>query len=317
MDSKRYAAPMEGLTTWLWRRVHSEIFGGADKYFTPFLSPNANRSFQSKELREIADPAAVPLVPQLLTASADHFAWAARELAERGYREINLNAGCPAGTVTAKHKGAGLLLYPDELDALLEGIFTALPDLTISVKTRVGYLDEGEWPTLLAIYERYPIHELIVHPRVRREQYGGAARRELFRRTKACSMLPLVYNGDVTDPADVAFSGPVMVGRGLMADPALLRRSRGGPPASRQELADYLAALEEGYEACMDGGAALHKLWELWAYLITSFPGGEPWLKKMRKCRTLAEYRPIARRVLEELTPVWEQKTEGEEDHVS
>ncbi|MBE6989578.1 MAG: tRNA-dihydrouridine synthase family protein [Ruminococcaceae bacterium] len=309
MDRVCYAAPLEGLTTWLWRRVHHDIFGGADKYFTPFLSPNANRSFQTKELREISRNGGLPVVPQLLTARADHFIWAARTLADMGYEQVDLNAGCPAGTVTAKHKGAGLLIRPDELDALLEGVFTALPDMRISVKTRIGGRSDDEWPALLAIYDRYPIHELTVHPRVQRDFYSGTARRAVFDWTRRHTSLPLVYNGDVAAPDDPAFdAGLVMAGRGLMADPALLRRARGGPPASRQELIAFHDALAGGYEAELGDQPALHRLWELWAYLVRAFPGAEPYLKRMRKCRSLAEYRPLARTVLTGLPLRWEEQ---------
>ena len=109
MAERFYAAPMEGLTTWLWRRVHHEVFGGADKYFTPFVSPNANLSFQRKELRELEGNAGLKVVPQILAGRADHFCWAAGAIRDMGYSEVNLNLGCPSGTVTAKNKGAGLL----------------------------------------------------------------------------------------------------------------------------------------------------------------------------------------------------------------
>ena len=136
-----YAAPMEGLTGWRWRQVQSELFGGADRYYTPFLSPNANFEFQTKELQEI-DPEHnrdLFVVPQILTNRPEYFVWAAKECQSRGYSEVNLNLGCPSGTVTAKNKGAGLLRERDILRALLDGIFDALPDLKISVKTRIGW----------------------------------------------------------------------------------------------------------------------------------------------------------------------------------
>ena len=124
-----YAAPMEGLTGWRWRQVQSELFGGADRYYTPFLSPNANFEFQTKELQEI-DPEHnrdLFVVPQILTNRPEYFVWAAKECQSRGYSEVNLNLGCPSGTVTAKNKGAGLLRERDILRALLDGIFNALP----------------------------------------------------------------------------------------------------------------------------------------------------------------------------------------------
>ena len=239
-DKQLYAAPMEGLTGWLWRRVHHELFGGADKYFTPFLSPNANHSFQAKERDEI-EPAhneGLPVVPQILTNSSEHFIWCAHELHARGYGEVNLNLGCPSGTVTGKRKGSGLLAFPDELDRLLGEIFTALPELRISVKTRIGKLDPTEWEHLLAIYNRYPIAELIVHPRVQKEFYKGRSHRDVFAWTLGQTQLPLCESGDLFTPR-LLLSSPApaaMAGRGLIADPALLRRTRGGAPASRGEL---------------------------------------------------------------------------------
>ena len=242
IDIKLYAAPMEGLTTYIWRRAQRDIFGGADKYFTPFLSPNGNLAFQRKELDEVTQGEG-DVVPQLLTNRGDHFVWAARELYAMGYREVNFNLGCPSGTVTAKHKGAGLLAYPEELERCLEEIFSALPDMRVSVKTRIGKNDPAEWPRLLAIYEKYPLSELIVHPRVQKEFYRGAVHRDAFEAALAVRRDAPVYNGDLFTAADVAaFQGKypqvdtIMVGRGLMADPALGRRLRGGAGAARQEL---------------------------------------------------------------------------------
>lgn len=295
-----YAAPLEGVTTHVWRQAHRRIFGGVDKYYTPFLSPNSNRTWQPKELRELT--AGEPdLVPQLITNRAEHFIWGARELQAMGYGEVNFNLGCPSGTVVAKRKGAGLLTDPAELDDVLRDIFTALPELRISVKTRIGRYDAAEWPALLAVFEKYPIHQLTVHPRVQKLFYTGTANRALFRAALEKTALSLVYNGDVTAPDDEALTWgcPVMIGRGLIADPALCRRIRGGPPASREELTAFHDALFDGYTASMGGPAnALHRMRELWNYLSGSFIGAEPHLKRIRKARTAADYVSAARAIL-------------------
>ena len=302
-DKQLYAAPMEGLTGWLWRRVHHELFGGADKYFTPFLSPNANHSFQAKECDEI-EPAhneGLPVVPQILTNSSEHFIWCARELHARGYGEVNLNLGCPSGTVTGKRKGSGLLAFPDELDRLLGEIFTALPELRISVKTRIGKLDPAEWEHLLAIYNRYPIAELIVHPRVQKEFYKGRSHRDVFAWTLGQTQLPLCESGDLFTPR-LLLSSPApaaMAGRGLIADPALLRRTRGGAPASREELLALHDRLFEGYRERLSGDQpVLHRMRELWNYLSLSFVGAQPGLKAIRKAKICTAYAPAAREIL-------------------
>ena len=238
-----YAAPMEGLTGWRWRQVHAALFGPADRYYTPFLSPNANFEFQTKELQEIApeNNRDLPVVPQILTNRAEYFIWAAKECQSRGYGEVNLNLGCPSGTVTGKNKGAGLLRESDLLRPLLDGIFDALPDLRISVKTRIGWDDPARWPALLDILNDYPIALLIVHPRLRTEFYKGAIHREVFAWTQENTRLPLCYNGDLFTPADVAAAPalPLMLGRGLQRDPSLLRRLRGGERATVAELQAY------------------------------------------------------------------------------
>ena len=299
-----YAAPMEGLTTYLWRQAHRTIFGGVDKYFTPFLSPNANLCFQRRELDEI--PGEPDTVPQLLTNRSDHFLWAAGELKARGYQEVNFNLGCPSGTVTAKRKGSGLLAYPEELAYCLDGIFAGTPDMRVSVKTRIGKNDPAEWEGLLALYGRYPLYELIVHPRIQREFYKGTVHRNAFDRALAVYAGRLVYNGDLFTAADVAaFQAQypqveaVMVGRGLMADPALARRLRGGAPASRQELTEFHGVLLEGYRQRLDGPApVLHRMRELWNYLVERFEETERSLKAIRKAKDLAAYETAAREIL-------------------
>ncbi len=295
-----YAAPMEGLTGWRWRQVHAALFGAADRYYTPFLSPNANFEFQTKELREI-DPENnrdLPVVPQILTNRAEYFIWAAKECRARGYAEVNLNLGCPSGTVTGKNKGAGLLRETDILRTLLDGIFDALPDLKISVKTRIGWDDPAQWPALLDLLNDYPIALLIVHPRVRTEFYKGAAHREVFAWTQEHTRLPLCYNGDLFTPADAAAAPwvPLMLGRGLQADPSLLRRLRGGERATVAELQAYHDALCAAYRRDHSGDApTLHRMRELWNYLSRSFQDPDPILRAARKSRTLSSYDQAAR----------------------
>lgn len=305
VDIKLYAAPMEGLTGYIWRRAQREMFGDVDKYFTPFLSPNGNLTFQRKELDEVTQGER-DTVPQLLTNRGDYFVWAARELYAMGYREVNFNLGCPSGTVTAKHKGAGLLAYPEELERCLDEIFGALPEMQVSIKTRIGKNDPAEWPRLLDIYARYPVAELIVHPRLQKEFYRGVVHRDAFDAALARRQDVPVYNGDLFTAADVAAFcrqypqvDAVMVGRGLIADPALGRRLRGGAPASRQELTAFHDRLLADYRQRLSGDTpVLHRMRELWNYLSGSFERTERELKAIRKAKTVAEYLPAAQRLL-------------------
>lgn len=310
MTVRTELAPLEGITTWLFRRTHARMFGGADRYFTPFFSPAAEHILTKKELRDLAPEqnAGVPTVPQVMTRRAEDFLWAAERMAELGYGEVNLNLGCPSGTVTAKGKGAGFLLRPDELDAFLDAVFARVC-LPVSVKTRIGYRDAGELLRLLEIFRRYPICELIVHPRLREEFYRGPVHLDAFAQALAGSSAPVVYNGDLKKPEDVsdvlrrfpAVSG-VMIGRGAAADPALPRRLRGGPAAGREELQTFTRTLYDGYRSAYgSAGPAAQRMKELWFYLIERFDGGEKYAKKMRRVKAPEEYERLEAGIFQEL----------------
>ena len=295
-----FFAPMEGITGALFRRTHRRFFPGVDRYFMPFLSPSQHHVFTRRELRDILpeQDGDLDAVPQLLTRSGADFLWAAGELARMGYREVNLNLGCPSGTVTAKNKGAGLLRERDILRVLLDGIFDALPDLKISVKTRIGWDDPDQWPALLALLNDYPITLLIIHPRVRTEFYKGRVHRDAFAWAQANTGLPLCYNGDLLTPADVSAAPnvPLMFGRGLQADPSLLRRLRGGERASVAELQAFHDAIYTAYRRDYSGDVpVLHRMRELWNYLAGSFRNTEPLLRAVRKARTCAAYEQAVR----------------------
>lgn len=181
-----YFAPLEGITTYPYRNLHHKYFGGVDKYFTPFLAPGPEQGMSVKEMRDVLpeNNAGVPVVPQILTNRAGDFLLASKKLAEMGYREINLNLGCPSGTVTAKKKGSGFLLYPDDLDRFFDEVFADASvrngEFQISVKTRIGKNEVEEWPEIMEVYNRYPISELTVHPRIQKEFYKGVPHLDVF-----------------------------------------------------------------------------------------------------------------------------------------
>lgn len=246
-------APMEGLTDPIFRRVHRRFFSGVSAYYIPFISPTQHHVLTPKEARMITPDASYRSVPQVMTHNADDFLWAAGVLMDLGYDEVNLNIGCPAGTVTAKTKGSGLLRAPDVLRALLDGICSTSP-LPVSVKTRIGFESPEEWPALWELLQDYPLREIIIHPRTRREFYKGGVHMDCFR-DAAASGLPLCYNGNLFTPDECAallteFPGmPIMLGRGLIANPALARQISGGSAPSHDELRRFHDTLQAEYSA--------------------------------------------------------------------
>lgn len=304
-----YAAPMEGLTDRIWRQVHQKWFGAADapkRYYAPFLSPPENRVLIPKKMAELAPEAnaGTVVIPQLLARDGELAAWMIGEVRKLGYTEVNLNLGCPSGTVTAKGKGAGMLRDPARLDAFLDAVFSAVEG-PVSVKTRIGVQKPEEFAALLDIYNRYPICELTIHPRVMKQLYRGEADRAAFAAALPECRMPVCYNGDVTTPEELhaleaefpQLSG-IMVGRGLIADPALFRRARGGAPASREELRGYCDDLYHGYtEAFGAASCAVSRMKAHWFYLIHRFEGADPLEKPLRKAREGWEYETVVNQI--------------------
>lgn len=303
-------APLDGITKVVFRRVWNRHFGGADRCFIPFFSPTDHHVVTARDFREL-DPDQnrdLPSVPQVMSCKAPDFLWAAEVLGDLGYTEVNLNLGCPSGTVTAKGKGAGFLARPDDLDRFFDEVFSQVK-LPVSVKTRLGIADPAEFEWLLEIYNRYPIACLTIHARVQKEKYRGPVHLEEFGRTLENSRNPVCYNGDLRTVAEVhalekRFPAveSVMIGRGAVADPALLRKLRGGPAATREELQAFMQDLYREYQAFYGQvGTAAQRMREVWFYLIHLFDDADRLNKKLRRFKNPGEYEAIEAAIFQEL----------------
>ena len=248
-------APLEGITGWVFRQVHQRRFPGLDRYYAPFFAPTTDSPLTGRGLSDLQPDhnQGVPVVPQLLANQAEAF---------------------------------------------LADIFSRT-DLAISIKTRIGVEDAAEWPALLAIFRRYPIRELIIHPRLRRDFYRGPVRQGAFQYAVDHCDLPLCYNGDLFTPQacrELAAQFPSvshwMAGRGLVYNPALGRQLQGGEPLTAEELRAFHDQLVEAYRQVLSGDRpVLGKMKELWFYWSRHFLQPEGPLKRIRKAKTLLEYR--------------------------
>ena len=297
-----YFSPMEGLTDSIYRHTHHRHFGGVDRYYMPFLSPTIHRSLTHKEDRELplAESEPFTAIPQLLTKVPEDFLWAAQVCMDRGYTVVNLNTGCPSGTVVSKGKGSGMLRDPKQLDAFLDTVFSSCP-INISVKTRLGLENPEEFPALLEVFNRYPIKELTVHPRVRKDFYKESVRPEWFRYALENSKNPLCYNGDILSKADAdayVCVDAVMIGRGLVADPGML--APGG--TSIKALEDFLNELLETYTEVFGGSRnAIFRMKENWGLLHSRFEGSDKLWKRLLKTTDVTEYKAITAEILHTL----------------
>ena len=318
---------MEGISLSPLRSEHSRLFPGIDRYFSPFLSANQTLHFHRSEIRDILpeNNQGLTLIPQILTCKADQMIWAARELGSYGYREIDLNLGCPMPQVAKRGKGAGFLADPGELDRFFDEVFPHLDseNLLLSVKTRIGISHTEEAYDLIRIYNRYPISELIIHPRLMDELYRGTPHMDVFADLLGESVNPVCYNGDIccTDDLDrlvKAYPGldRVMIGRGLLKDPALVSRLKGNIPAP-DTLTVYHDRLFENYlRLYPDPRQAVSKMKDIWSFWIESFPECQKEYKKLRKSTRPEQYLEQAHELLSRSkeTPAKQEPSEHQEN---
>ena len=269
---------MEGLTGYVFRRLHQSFFGGADAYYIPFVTPTQEPRFTERQLKDLAPSVnrGIHCVPQLLTRRPEDFVWAVRALLDMGYDEVNLNLGCPAGTVVAKGKGSGFLRTPAELDTFFGTVFDTLgDDIPVTVKTRLGWSEEYEFADLARIYSHHPIKRLIVHARLKTDLYKGDVRLNVLQDALPLLAMPLGVKGDLVPVADLKArlaacprSVELIVGRYHMAaafTDALLK--------------DYTAAFSSLKNAVM-------RLKEYWFFQQFLFENPEKHIKRLFKART-------------------------------
>lgn len=303
---KYYMAPLESVTTWIYRQAHAKIYGRLDKYFIPFLEPHEKRDFKTRELQEILPEhnENIYAVPQILTNRSEGFIKLAKALKDWGYEEINLNLGCPSKTVVTKGKGSGFLAKPEELERFLTEIFDALSgEVKISVKTRIGKEDPEEFPALLELFNKYPMEELIIHPRVQKDGYGNVPRLEIYELAEKQSMNPICYNGDLYTWEQIRnlterFPGTerLMFGRGFLRNPGLLYNEGKDSEETFEKFWAFHDLVYEGYqERNMGDRNVLFKMKELWSYQVYQFSEPERLFKTFKKVQDCNEYEQMIR----------------------
>ena len=308
-----YLAPMEEVTGYVYRNAYHALFDDMDKYVTPFITPTQKRKLKTRDQKEVSpeNNRGMYVVPQILTNNAVQFVDTCHMLLELGYHEVNLNLGCPSATVVKKARGSGFLDDTGRLDRFFEEVFQKLDQeqspLKISVKTRLGLEFPEEFEDILKIYNRYPLSEIIIHPRLQKDFYHNTPDLDTFSDALAKSVHPVCYNGDIfTKKQYEAFIerfptvDRIMLGRGIVMNPGLVREIRTGEEITLEEYKQYHDTLYAAYRAALGSEKdALFKMKEVWSYLGNRFPDADRYLKKIRKADRPEEYLSAVRQVFE------------------
>ena len=297
---KYYLAPMEGITGHIYRNAYEKYFHNIDKYFTPFIVPNQSVSLKTKELKDLLpqNNKGLNIVPQILTNNAEGFILTANKLKQLGYEEINLNLGCPAGTVVSKKRGSGFLAYPEELDKFLDEIYK-IDNMKISIKTRLGKERADEFYKLIEIYNKYPLEELIIHPRTREDFYGNTPNLEVFKDALKLSKHSICYNGDIftlNSYNKIINEFPevnkVMLGRGILANPGLIGEIKNNEFANKEIIKMFHDEIFENYTILLNEDKnAMYRMKELWGYMSHIFTNNKKYYKKIKKAQKAIDYK--------------------------
>lgn len=296
---KYYLAPMEGITGFIYRNAYKKYFDNIDKYFMPFIVPNKSKSLKTRELRDILpeNNKGIKVVPQILTNDSEGFIETCKKLKKLGYDEVNLNLGCPSGTVVAKGRGSGFLAKREELDKFLEEIYK-IEGMKISLKVRLGKDSPEEFYELIKIFNKYPVYELIIHPRTQKDFYGNTPNLKVFKDALKLSKAEVCYNGDIFTKKDMEkfkeeFEGvdKVMIGRGILANPGLLKEITDGESIDKKVLKEFHDEVFNSYrEVFKEDRNAIFRMKELWGYMIYIFSDNKKYSKKIKKSQKLSDY---------------------------
>lgn len=316
MSKPLYFAPLEGIGNHIYRSAFTRHYSGVDRFYTPFIDINSDGGMKNRNVNDILpeNNAGITLIPQILTRNADALGEASRRIAGLGYREINLNLGCPSPTVTKKGKGSGMLADPLQLRAFLEQAFR-VSATALSVKMRIGIRSTEEWEPLLEVLNDFPIAELIVHPRLTSQVYSGEIHEDIFRAIYEASRNPVCLNPGIREAAEFSvytarypkITG-LMIGRGLVSDPALAEkivRCNNDTGSSREQaderkrFRDFHDDLLESYRQVLSGETpVLFKMKELWDYWDKAIDVDPKLRKKITKAGSISEYVTCVQQIL-------------------
>ncbi len=298
---KIMAAPLQGYTDVVWRHFHAEIYGGIDTYFTPFMRVE-HGVVRPRDLRGIISPLNDNnhIVPQILFRDVDEFDVLVDAVTRLGYREIDLNLGCPFLPQVKHGRGAALLLRSDTLKVIRERIIAKYHDVSFSAKIRLGVSDAHEWRDVIEQINLMPLSHLTVHPRIACQQYSGALDMEQFGEILSASVHPVIYNGDLVSVGAVrdivnrySQLDGIMIGRGLLSRPSLAAEWDSG---TEMAVSDRIAAILQFHSALFDyysdnlcGEAQiLSKIKPFWDYLEEEI--GRKTAKAIRKSTSINKY---------------------------
>ena len=307
-------APLQGMTDRIYRNLFPLYFHGVDLAIAPFISASKKMKPDNNLLRDFSPDrnTGIPTIPQIMGSQPDDFTMIANRLHDMGYGTINWNLGCPFRMVVKKGRGAGMLCYPDRVESFLE---KAMPGLKpkLSIKLRIGLKYPDDALELIPIFNRYPLTELIIHPRTGVQMYEGDVDLDMFEQCLHLSKHRVVYNGDINSLEKLEKLadrfGTVnrwMIGRGLIGNPFLAEKIKFHTEKPYPEKVKIMRAFHDHlfaeYSAMLSGPAHItNKMKEIWTYMAGFSENGEKIRKQINKTHHRDHYVDVVNHVFDEM----------------
>lgn len=312
-------APMEDVTDHSFRLICKEQ--GADMVYTEFVSADALiRNIAATTRKLHISPEERPTAIQIYGREPDTMAEAARIVAEARPDLIDINFGCPVKKVAGKGAGAGLLRDIPKMLEITKAVVNAV-NLPVTVKTRLGWDHENKIiVTLAEQLQDCGIQALTVHGRTRSQMYTGQADWDMIARVKENPRLniPVIGNGDITTPAQVADAfrkygvDGVMVGRASIGAPWIFRQMKAvaatGQPAEELSIAEKFAILRRQIHESIDRIDEYRGILHIRRHLAASplfkgIPNFRPTRIEMLRADTIDELETILSHIERDIIP--------------
>jgi tRNA-dihydrouridine synthase len=305
------SSPLQGFTDFRFRKIFHKFFGGIDTFYAPYIRLNGKQEIKPAYQRDILpeNNRDIELIPQILTNDADEFLFVARHVKKLGYKELNWNLGCPYPMVARRGLGSGLINDPEKINNILNKVFSE-SNILVSVKMRLGYISNQEIFKVLPVFEKYPLQNIAIHPRIGKQLYKGEADLETFQKCIENTNHKIYYNGDISSVARfnvIVERFPMinhwLIGRGIIADPflpAMIKNNNSAYPENRIEIfSNFHDELFEEYSKVLSGSShILMKMLSYWEYFITAFQNSPKGLKKIKKAKSISAYEEAVKEIL-------------------
>ncbi|MDP3849377.1 MAG: tRNA-dihydrouridine synthase family protein [Luteolibacter sp.] len=316
-------APMQDVTDLPFMRVLSRR-GAPDWFVTEYFRVHPDSVPHVYILRSINENrTGKPIFAQMIGHDLPNLIRTAKQLAALPVAGIDLNLGCPAPIVCRKNAGGGLLREPEALDRLLGALREAIPG-RFTVKTRIGYADEREFPRLLEIFRSHGIDGLTIHGRTVSERYQTPIHPDCVKLAVEAMACPVIANGNVVDVSTglsllrQSLAAGLMIGRGAIRNPWIFSQLQAAlentpPPApTHRDLLEYVGELYD--ELARETRrflpkAHVQRMKKTLAYISHGLEG--PFEYEMRRAITPDDFSRICRRHLDHDAPLPALPPEG------